>query len=78
MFVIIDAETNDEDRIAVTLRFGTFPTSMLVDAEQGRPIEIDPIIAVPQEIGRLAGAPRAGLDTLPGIMRLYARISGFC
>jgi 2-dehydropantoate 2-reductase len=61
-----------EDRIAVTRLLGTFKTSMLVDAEQGRPLEIDGIVAAPQEIGRLAGVPTPGLDTLLGLARLYA------
>jgi 2-dehydropantoate 2-reductase len=65
-----------EDRIAVTRRLGTFKTSMLIDAERGRPLEIDDIVAAPQEIARLAGVPTPGLDTLLGLTRLYARNRG--
>ena len=65
-----------EDRIAVTRQLGTFRTSMLLDAEQGRPLEIDGIVAAPQEIGRLVGVPTPCLDTLLGLTRLYARNHG--
>ncbi|HEX4078882.1 MAG TPA: 2-dehydropantoate 2-reductase [Rhizomicrobium sp.] len=65
-----------ENRIAVTRQLGAFKTSMLLDAEQGRPLEIDGIVAAPQEIGRLVGVPTPCLDTVLGLTRLYARNRG--
>lgn len=62
-----------EDRIEVARQLGSFRTSMLQDAEAGRPLEIDQIVAAPQEIARLAGVTTPNLDTLLGLVRLHAR-----
>lgn len=61
-----------EARMDVARRLGAFKTSMLQDAEAGRPLEIDSIVAAPQEIARLLGLETPNLDTLLGIARLYA------
>ena len=65
-----------EDRIEVGRKLGRFKTSMLQDAEAGRPLEIDQLLAAPQEIARLAGVSTPNLDTLLGLARLYARTHG--
>jgi 2-dehydropantoate 2-reductase len=65
-----------EDRIAIARRLGAFKTSMLQDAEAGRPLEIDQLLAAPQEIGRLVGVPTPNLDFLLCLTRLYARGRG--
>jgi 2-dehydropantoate 2-reductase len=65
-----------EDRIAVARKMGVFRTSMLQDAEAGRPLEINQLLAAPQEIARLIGVPTPNLDTLLGLARLYARGRG--
>jgi 2-dehydropantoate 2-reductase len=65
-----------EDRIEVARQLGSFKTSMLQDAEAGRPLEIDQIVAAPQEIARLAGVSTPNLDTLLGLARLHARRHG--
>lgn len=62
-----------EARMDVARKLGAFKTSMLQDAEAGRPLEIDSIVAAPQEIARLLGLETPNLDTLLGIARLYAR-----
>jgi 2-dehydropantoate 2-reductase len=49
---------------------------MLQDAEAGRPLEIDSIVAAPQEIARLLGLETPNLDTLLGLSRLYAACRG--
>src|SRR3546814_3224278 len=41
-----------EARLAMAERLGAFRTSMLQDDEAGRPIEMDAIVSVVQEIGR--------------------------
>ncbi|HTT82973.1 MAG TPA: 2-dehydropantoate 2-reductase [Rhizomicrobium sp.] len=65
-----------EDRIAIARHLGAFKTSMLQDAEAGRPLEIDQLLAAPQEIARLLGVPAPNLDALLGLTRLYARGRG--
>lgn len=65
-----------EERIEATRRLGAFKTSMLQDAEAGRAIELDALLAAAGEIGALTGAPTPHLDTLLGLTRLAARERG--
>jgi 2-dehydropantoate 2-reductase len=62
-----------EARLDVARKLGAFKTSMLQDAEAGRPLEIDALVAAPQEIARLVGLQTPNLDTLLGLSRLYAQ-----
>ncbi len=68
-----DINESVEARMDVARRLGVFKTSMLQDAEAGHPLEIDSIVAAPQEIARLVGLETPNLDTLLGLSRLYAR-----
>lgn len=61
-----------EARMDVARKLGAFKTSMLQDAEANRPLEIDSILAAPQEIARLLRLETPNLDTLLGLARLYA------
>ncbi|GAB3500231.1 2-dehydropantoate 2-reductase [Curvibacter fontanus] len=63
-----------EDRHAVTLKLGAFKTSMLQDVEAGRPVEIDALVTVVQELGTLTGTPTPNTDILLGLARLQARV----
>jgi 2-dehydropantoate 2-reductase len=65
-----------EDRMAVTRKLGAFKTSMLQDVEAGRPVELDALVAVVHEIGRLVGEPTPWTDALLGLARLHARVRG--
>ena len=65
-----------EDRHAVTRRLGAFKTSMLQDVEAGRPVELDALVTVVQEIGRLTQVPTPCTDALLGLARLHARTRG--
>lgn len=65
-----------EARHAVTRELGAFKTSMLVDAERGRPIELDAIVTVVHELGRRIGVPTPNIDALLGLTRLFARTRG--
>ena len=65
-----------EDRHAVTRKLGAFKTSMLQDVEAGRPIELDALVTVVQEIGRLTQVPTPCTDALLGLARLHARMRG--
>jgi 2-dehydropantoate 2-reductase len=65
-----------EDRIAVTRRLGVFKTSMLQDAEAGRPIELAGIVAAPREIAGRLGIATPNMDALFGLTRLFAQSRG--
>jgi 2-dehydropantoate 2-reductase len=64
------------DRMAITRRLGAFKTSMLQDAEAGRPIELDGLVTAVREIGAHVGEPTPAIDTLLGLTRLSARVRG--
>ena len=49
-----------ERRIEGARKVGAHKTSMLQDLERGRPMEIDPLVTVVQEMGRLTQNPDAG------------------
>lgn len=65
-----------EERNAVTRKLGAFKTSMLQDAEAGKPLEIDPLLTAVQEIGGKVGVPTPCVDALLGLTRLHARVRG--
>ncbi|MFC0529499.1 2-dehydropantoate 2-reductase [Phytohabitans kaempferiae] len=65
-----------EDRNQVTRRLGAFKTSMLQDAEAGRPLELDAMVTVVREIAQAAGVPTPHIDALLGLTRLAARQRG--
>ncbi len=65
-----------EERHALTRKLGAFKTSMLQDAEAGRALEIDAIVAPVQEIGRRVAEPSPNIDALLGLVRLFARVHG--
>lgn len=54
-----------EERRAVTRQLGDFRTSMLQDAEAGRPLELDALVGAVSEIG--VATPH--IDTLLGLAR---------
>jgi 2-dehydropantoate 2-reductase len=64
------------DRNAVTRRLGAIRTSMLQDAEAGRPLELDAMVTVVREIGTTVGVATPYLDGLLGLTRLAARSRG--
>jgi 2-dehydropantoate 2-reductase len=67
------AET-PEDRIEVTRKLGDFKSSMLQDAEAGRPLELDALAGAVREIGALVGVPTPTVDALYGLTRLSAEM----
>ena len=64
------------DRHAVTLTLGAFKTSMLQDVEAGKPVELDALVTVVQELGVLTAVPTPFTDVLLGLSRLQARVRG--
>src|SRR5206468_3931849 len=65
-----------EDRMNVTRKLGAFKTSMLQDAEAGKALEIDALVTVVHELGRLVGVPTPNIDHLLGLVRLFGRTRG--
>ena len=63
-------------RIAGGAAVGAHRTSMLQDLNQGRPMEIDALVASVQELGRVTGVPTPTIDTVLGLIRLRARTAG--
>jgi 2-dehydropantoate 2-reductase len=58
------------DRSVVTRKLGDFRTSMLQDAEAGRPLELDALTGAVREIGALVGVPTPCTNALHGLSRL--------
>ncbi|HEX6469887.1 MAG TPA: 2-dehydropantoate 2-reductase [Streptosporangiaceae bacterium] len=69
-------EESPHDRNAVTRRLGAMRTSMLQDAEAGRPLELDALLAAVREVGRAVGVATPLIDALLGLTRLNARVRG--
>lgn len=61
-----------EARHAVTLKLGAFKTSMLQDAEAGRPLEVDALVTAVHEIAQRLQVPTPFLDGLLGLIRVFA------
>ena len=69
-------DQDPEARHAITRELGAFKTSMLVDVERGKPIELDAIVTAVHELGRRTGVPTPNIDALLGLTRLFARTRG--
>ena len=68
----IPIDQRPEERHAVTRKLGAFKTSMLQDAEAGRPLEIDALLGAVREIGSHVGIATPNVDALFGLVRLMA------
>ena len=55
---------------------GAFKMSMLQDVERGKPVEIDALLTVIHDIGRLVGVPTPFIDSVLGLARLRASSLG--
>src|SRR6516225_7110831 len=63
-------------RIEGARKVGAHKTSMLQDLERGRPLEIDPLVTVVQEMGRLTGIPTPALDAVAALVAQRGKIAG--
>ncbi|MHA1563723.1 MAG: 2-dehydropantoate 2-reductase [Alphaproteobacteria bacterium] len=63
-------------RIAGAAEVGEHRTSMLQDLDLGRPMEIDAMVTVIQELGHLTELPTPTIDTVLGLVKLRARTAG--
>lgn len=64
-----------EKRIDGAGAVGAHKTSMLQDLEAGRPMEIDPLLTVVQEMGRLVGQPTPTIDTVLALIKLREQVA---
>ena len=65
-----------ERRIEGARKVGAHKTSMLQDLERGRPVEIDPLITVVQEMGRMTGIATPALDAVLALVAQRSRLAG--
>src|SRR5438034_8686207 len=62
-----------ERRLAGAAALGPHKMSMLQDLERGRPMEIEALVGVVAELGRLTGVPTPTVDVILSLIRLRAR-----
>ncbi|MFQ5983487.1 MAG: 2-dehydropantoate 2-reductase [Woeseiaceae bacterium] len=65
-----------ERRLAGGAAVGAHKTSMLQDLELGRPMEIDALVTVVQELGRLVDIPTPTIDVVLPLIQQRARVAG--
>ena len=65
-----------ERRINGAGAVGAHKTSMLQDLERGRAMEIDPLVTVVQELGRLTNIPTPTIDTVLALVQQRASSAG--
>lgn len=65
-----------QDRHQVTLKLGSFKTSMLQDVEAGKPVELDALVGAVREMGAMCGMSTPFTDALLGLARLRAQQLG--
>jgi 2-dehydropantoate 2-reductase len=65
-----------DKRIEAAREVGAHKTSMLQDLEFGRPIELDALVGVVIELGRLVGVPTPTIELVYGLVRQRARLAG--
>ena len=64
-----------DKRMAGAQAVGAHKTSMLQDLERGRPLEIDALLTVVQELARLTATPSPTIDTVLALIRQRARVA---
>ena len=65
-----------ERRIEGARKVGAHKTSMLQDLQRGRPVEIDPLVTVVQEMGRMTGIATPALDAVLALVSQRATVAG--
>jgi len=65
-----------ERRINGAGAVGAHKTSMLQDLERDRPMEIDPLVSVVQEMGQMLDMPTPTLDVVLALVRQRAAMAG--
>jgi 2-dehydropantoate 2-reductase len=65
-----------DKRIAGGAEVGAHRTSMLQDLEKGRPIELDALLTVVQEMGRLVDVETPAIDAVLALTQQMGRVAG--
>jgi 2-dehydropantoate 2-reductase len=65
-----------ERRIEGARKVGAHKTSMLQDLERNRPMEIDPLVTVVQEMGKLTKIPTPAIDVVLALVAQRAKVAG--
>jgi 2-dehydropantoate 2-reductase len=69
-------EASIDERMGFAHKLGAFKTSMLQDAERGTPVEIDALVTVVHQIGRIVGVATPFIDAVLGLSRLRGQSLG--
>jgi 2-dehydropantoate 2-reductase len=72
----IDVAMHVSDRIALTRKLGHVKTSMLQDAEGGRPVELDAILGAVNEMAAMLRVPTPANDMVYSLAQMRARTFG--
>jgi len=64
-----------ERRLDAAAAVGAHKMSMLQDLERGREMEVEALVGVVQELGRLTGVPTPTLDIVLALIRLRAQVA---
>ncbi|WP_405820491.1 2-dehydropantoate 2-reductase [Streptomyces sp. NBC_01390] len=72
----IESAMTADDRLDIARKLGAFRTSMLQDADRGRPLELDALIGAVRELARRTGVPSPSLDAVHGLLVLRERVCG--
>jgi 2-dehydropantoate 2-reductase len=72
----IPATVSIEEMFDGARALGAAKTSMLQDAEHGQPVEIDALLTVTRDLGRMVGVPTPFIDSVLGLARLKATSLG--
>ena len=72
----VDFRVDIERRIDGAAAVGAHRTSMLQDLEKGRKLELDALLTVVQEMGRLVEVPTPTIDTVLALTQQMGRVAG--
>jgi len=72
----ISIDQAPDDRHAITRKLGAFKSSMLQDAEAGRAVELDALVAAVLELGELTGVATPFARALMGLSRVHSQVHG--
>jgi 2-dehydropantoate 2-reductase len=72
----IPATVSIEEMIDRARALGAVKTSMLQDAEHGKPVEIDALLTVTRDLGQMVGVRTPFIDGVLGLARLKATSLG--
>ncbi len=72
----VDVAIKPEQRLALTRRLGHIKTSMLQDAQAGRPVELEAILGAVVEVAAASGTPAPLLGAVYALARMHAVTAG--